>query len=119
TDHVREASVSTRETKRSGLASEKDRRVLRKSYLVAKRNRVLSPGHGYCVINDVGRRQPRLNVWIAGSCAECFEAIAEGYLRRILMACNSRNLRQLVRKLTVNSAAIELVILKTKCNVIH
>ena len=80
---------------------------------------MFSPRHGQGVVNDVCRRQPRLNVWITCSGAKCRKAVAEEYLWRILVAGHAGNLGQLISKITVDPATIELVILKTKGQVIH
>src|SRR5581483_6141104 len=57
--------------------------------------------------------------WISGSSSECFEAVTENNLRRILVACDAGNLGQLVGKRAVDTSAIELIVLETECQMIH
>src|SRR6185369_42931 len=109
------------EIKRSRLTSQKDGRVLRKSYFSAEGNCVLPSGHGNGVVNDVCRCQPGLNVGVTCSGAKLREPFAavERNNRRILVACHSRNLRQLVSRVAINSTAIKFVVLEAKRYVIH
>ena len=82
---------------------------------------MLPSRHGHRVVDDVGGRQPWLNIGVTSSGAklrEAFTAVERDHWR-IFVACHSRNLGQLVGKVTVNSTAVELVILESERHMIH
>src|SRR3954465_3107907 len=96
TDRTGVTGLCCLEVKISGLPSQEDSRVLSKSHLATEGYRVLASCHGHSVVDDVGGRQPRLNIRITGSRAELREVVAERYHRRIFVARYAWNLWQLV-----------------------
>src|SRR4051812_6965888 len=95
----------------SGLPSQEDRGILGKSHLAAEGYRVLPSSHGHSVVDDVGGCEPRLNLGITCSRAELREVVTERYHRRIFMAGDTWDLRQLAGEGAIDSSTIEFVIL--------
>ena len=79
---------------------------------------MLAPRHRQRVIGDPCGREPWLGIGIARSGAESLKLTVEAYSRRVFVARHSSDLGKLVGKLSVDTAAISLVILKAESRVV-